>query len=89
MIRRIKYLRRLLSKLSSFAVFGIGSIFLASALFPVFHLVSGFSERRFNVISRRFVSFFFLNMVQHNLIQIRERTANNKQDITRINNIRT
>ena len=65
MIRRIKYLRRLFSKLSSFAVFGIGSIFLASALFPLFHLLSGFSEKRFNVISRRFVSFFFMIFVKY------------------------
>lgn len=65
MIRRIKYIRRLFSKVSSFAVFGVGSLFLASALFPLFHILSGFSEKRFCKISRRFVSFFFMIFVKY------------------------
>lgn len=65
MIRRIKYIRRLVSKVSSFAVFGVGSLFLASALFPLFHILSGFSEKRFCKISRRFVSFFFMIFVKY------------------------
>ena len=65
MIRRIKYLRRLLSKLSSFAVFGISSLILATSLFPLFHLLAGFSEKRFNVISRKFVNHFFQFFVKY------------------------
>ena len=65
MIRRIKYLRRLLSKLSSFAVFGISSLILATSLFPLFHLLAGFSEKRFKVISRKFVNHFFQFFVKY------------------------
>ena len=65
MIRRIKYLRRLLSKLSSFAVFGISSLILATSLFPLFHVLAGFSEKRFNVISRKFVNHFFQFFVKY------------------------
>ncbi|WP_290949277.1 1-acyl-sn-glycerol-3-phosphate acyltransferase [Fibrobacter sp.] len=65
MIRRIKYLRRLISKLSSFAVFGISSLILATSLFPLFHVLAGFSEKRFNVISRKFVNHFFQFFVKY------------------------
>ena len=65
MIRRIKYIRRLVSKLSSFAVFGISSLILGTSLFPLFHVMSGFSEKRFNVISRKFVNHFFRFFVKY------------------------
>ena len=65
MIRRIKYLRRLLSKLSSFAVFGISSLILATSLFPLFPVLAGFSEKRFHVISRKFVNHFFQFFVKY------------------------
>ena len=65
MLRRIKYIRRLLSKLSSFAVFGISSLILGTSLFPLFHVLAGFSEKRFNVISRRFVNLFFRFFVKY------------------------
>ncbi|MBR4783729.1 MAG: 1-acyl-sn-glycerol-3-phosphate acyltransferase [Fibrobacter sp.] len=64
-MRRIKYLRRLISKLSSFAVFGISSLILATSLFPLFHVLAGFSEKRFNVISRKFVNHFFQFFVKY------------------------
>lgn len=65
MIRRIKYIRRLVSKLSSFAVFGISSLILGTTLLPLFHVLAGFSEKRFNVISRRFVNKFFKFFVKY------------------------
>ncbi|WP_294113626.1 lysophospholipid acyltransferase family protein [uncultured Fibrobacter sp.] len=65
MLRRIKYIRRLLSKLSSFAVFGISSLILGTSLFPLFHVLAGFSEKRFNIISRRFVNLFFRFFVKY------------------------
>ena len=65
MIRRIKYTRRLVSKLSSFAVFGISSLILGTTLLPLFHVLAGFSEKRFNVISRRFVNKFFKFFVKY------------------------
>ena len=65
MIRRIKYIRRLVSKLSSFAVFGISSLILGTTLLPIFHVLAGFSEKRFNVISRRFVNRFFKFFVKY------------------------
>ena len=65
MIRRIKYIRRLVSKLSSFAVFGISSLFLGTTLLPIFHVLAGFSEKRFNIISRRFVTSFFKFFVKY------------------------
>jgi 1-acyl-sn-glycerol-3-phosphate acyltransferase len=65
MIRRIKYTRRLVSKVSSFAVFGISSLILGTTLLPLFHVLAGFSEKRFNVISRRFVNKFFKFFVKY------------------------
>ena len=65
MMRRLKYVRRLASKLSAFAVFGISSLIRGTTLFPLFHVMAGFSEKRFNVISRRFVNHFFRFFVKY------------------------
>lgn len=59
LLRKIKYLRRLVSKLSSFAVFGIGSLILATSIFPVLHILSGFSAKRFRRLARAFISHSF------------------------------
>lgn len=62
-MNKIKYLRRLISKLSSFAVFGIGSLILFTTLFPVLHILSGFSEERFQRLTRKFIHKSFIVFV--------------------------
>lgn len=58
-MRKIKYTRRLFSKLSSFAIFGIGSLVLALCVFPILHLLSGFSSVRFRRLARKFIQKSF------------------------------
>lgn len=64
-IGRIKYLRRLLSKLSAFAIFGISSLILFILIFPIIHLISGFSSVRFRRNTRKFISFFFRLFIKY------------------------
>lgn len=64
-VDKIKYFIRLASKLSSFAVFGIGSFILGTALFPVLHLLSGFSGVRFRKMARYFISKSFVLFVKY------------------------
>lgn len=62
---KIKYIWRIVGKLSSFAVFGIGSFILGSTIFPVLHLISGFSAVRFRRITRKFISRSFVVFVKY------------------------
>lgn len=64
-VDKVKYFIRLTSKLSSFAVFGIGSFILGTALFPVLHLLSGFSGVRFRKMARYFISKSFVLFVKY------------------------
>lgn len=65
LIAKIKYFIRLTSKLSSFAVFGIGSLILGTSIFPLLHLLSGFSGRRFRKMARYFISKTFVLFVKY------------------------
>lgn len=59
MLCKLKYLRRLFSKLSSFAIFGLNSLLLFTVLFPIFHLISFFSKDGFTAIARKFNHIYF------------------------------
>lgn len=62
---KIKYVWHTCAKLSSFAVFGIGSLILATTMFPIFHLLSGFSQKRFQKIARAFIQKSFVVFVRY------------------------
>lgn len=62
---KVKYIWRIMAKLSSFAVFGIGSLILFTAIFPILHLISGFSAVRFRRITRKFISRTFVVFVKY------------------------
>ena len=56
---KIRYIRRIIAKLFCFAFFGICSLILAVLLFPIMHCMSGFSEKKFKVIARKFNYHYF------------------------------
>lgn len=56
---KIRYIRRVLVKLFCFAFFGISSLILAILLFPIMHVLSGFSEKKFKKIARNFNHRYF------------------------------
>lgn len=62
---KIKYVWHTLAKLSSFAIFGVGSLILATSMFPIFHVLSGFSQKRFQKISRKFIQKSFVVFVHY------------------------
>lgn len=59
LLTKIKYYHRIFVKLSSFAIFGTSSLLLATVMFPLLHLLSGFSEVRFRKLTRKFISQSF------------------------------
>lgn len=56
---RILYIYRIVAKLFCFAFFGSCSLGLGMGIFPIMHLLAGFSEKRFKVIARRFNYWYF------------------------------
>lgn len=58
-MQKIMYIYRITVKLFSFAFFGSCSLGLALGLFPIMHVLAGFSEKRFKVIARRFNHWYF------------------------------
>jgi 1-acyl-sn-glycerol-3-phosphate acyltransferase len=56
---KIRYIRRVLVKLFCFAFFGISSLILAILLFPIMHVLSGFSETKFKKMVRKFNHRYF------------------------------
>lgn len=58
-MQKILYIYRITVKLFSFAFFGSCSLGLALGLFPIMHVLAGFSEKRFKVIARRFNHWYF------------------------------
>lgn len=58
-MQKIMYIYRITVKLFSFAFFGSCSLCLALGLFPIMHVLAGFSEKRFKVIARRFNHWYF------------------------------
>jgi len=58
-MRKIIYIHRIIAKLFCFAFFGSCSLGLALGLFPIFHVLAGFSEKRFKVIVRNFNHHYF------------------------------
>ena len=59
MSRKIRYVWHIIVKLFSFAFFGICSLLLALLLFPIMHVMAGFSEKNFKVLARKFNHFYF------------------------------
>ncbi|MCF0221256.1 MAG: 1-acyl-sn-glycerol-3-phosphate acyltransferase [Fibrobacter sp.] len=65
LVEKAKYIVRVTSKVSSFAVFGIGSFVLGTAIFPLLHILSGFSAKRFRKMTRYFISKSFVVFVKY------------------------
>ena len=59
MKQRIRYVWHIIVKLFSFAFFGSCSLLLALILFPIMHIMAGFSEKKFKVLARKFNHFYF------------------------------
>lgn len=59
MFLKIRYVWHVIVKLFSFAFFGCCSLFLALILFPVMHVMAGFSEQKFKVLARKFNYCYF------------------------------
>lgn len=58
-MQKIIYIYRIAVKLFSFAFFGLCSLGLALGLFPIMHVLAGFSEKKFKAIARRFNHWYF------------------------------
>lgn len=65
---RIRYIRRVFVKLFCFAFFGISSLILAILLFPIMHVLSGFSETKFKKMVRKFNYQYFKLFVKFAII---------------------
>lgn len=65
---KIRYIRRVLVKLFCFAFFGISSLILAILLFPIMHVLSGFSETKFKKMVRKFNYQYFKLFVKISII---------------------
>lgn len=65
---KIRYIRRVLVKLFCFAFFGISSLILAILLFPIMHVLSGFSEKKFKKMVRKFNYQYFKLFVKISII---------------------
>ena len=59
MFQKIRYVWHVIVKLFSFAFFGSCSLLLALLLFPIMHIMAGFSEKKFKVLARNFNHFYF------------------------------
>lgn len=68
LLTKIKYVYRILVKLSSFAIFGVGSLILATTMFPLLHLFSGFNQVRFRRLARQFISRSFRLFVRYFIV---------------------
>lgn len=64
MYKKICYAWHILVKLFSFALFGSCSLAVAILLFPVMHVISGFSEKRFKKMARKLNQVFFIAYVK-------------------------
>jgi 1-acyl-sn-glycerol-3-phosphate acyltransferase len=64
-LRQIAYCWRVFIKLMTFFWFGLGSLFLATFLFPVLYVVSGFSKVRFSRLARLAVHYSHKLAVAH------------------------
>lgn len=61
MLTRILYIWRIIGKLLSFGFFGGNCLLLFSVGFPLMHILSGFSERRFKILARK-VNFIYFKI---------------------------
>lgn len=68
MLLKLRYIRNVFDKLSTFAIFGISSILLALILFPILHIISGFSTKRFQKITRNVIHYFFKILIWYTSI---------------------
>ncbi len=59
MKQRIRYVWHIIVKLFSFAFFGSCSLLLALILFPIMHIMAGFSEKKVKFLARKFNDFYF------------------------------
>ena len=64
-LRRIAYCWRVFIKVMTFVWFGVGSLFLATILFPVLYVLSGFSRERFGRLARLAVHFSHKLAIAH------------------------
>lgn len=55
--QRISYYGHITEKLFTFALFGVGSLILATAVFPLLFIFSGFSKKRFGPKARKAVHY--------------------------------
>lgn len=65
---KIRYIVRIVAKLFCFAFFGISSLILAFILFPIMHILSGFSEKKFKKMARKFNHQFFKFFVKISIV---------------------
>ena len=81
----IRYIHRVFVKLFCFAFFGICSLILAILLFPIMHILSGFSEARFKRMVRKFNHQYFKFFVKISIILGAVRlTVENKEALQNI-----
>jgi len=64
MFQRICYIWHVIAKTLSFVIFGSFSLTVAFGIFPIIHLVTGFSEKRFKAVSRKLNHVFFIVYVK-------------------------
>ncbi|SIO01808.1 1-acyl-sn-glycerol-3-phosphate acyltransferase [Fibrobacter sp. UWB11] len=82
---KIRYIIRVIAKLFCFAFFGFSSLILAIFLFPVMHLLSGFSEQKFKKMARKFNHRYFKIFVKISIILgIVHLTVENKEALKNI-----
>lgn len=67
-MEKFRYIRRVLAKLFCFAFFGICSLILGILLFPIMHVLSGFSETKFKKMVRKFNYQYFKLFVKISII---------------------
>ena len=67
-MEKFRYIRRVLAKLFCFAFFGICSLILGILLFPIMHVLSGFSETKFKKMVRKFNYKYFKLFVKISII---------------------
>ena len=83
MFTRIRYVWHIIVKLFSFAFFGSCSLLLALLLFPVMHVMAGFSEKRFKELARgfnyRYFKFYVKIMILIHCIRV---DVKNKEALT-------
>ena len=54
MLQKIRYIWHVIAKLASYAIFWCGSLLAGLFVFPIIHVLAGFSEKKFKVMARKF-----------------------------------